>query len=58
MILFATVIGYSNSLIGSRSSRMYMGRPLPLGNVKDESMPTTRYRVLAFDATDSAAFAS
>jgi hypothetical protein len=33
---------YNNSLTGSRSSRMYMGLPLPLGNVWDGSMPTAR----------------
>src|SRR5262249_32667292 len=30
---------YSSSLTGSRSSRMYIGRPLPLLNVCDGSMP-------------------
>src|SRR5438105_12871119 len=37
----------TSSLIGSRSSRMYIGRPLLLGNVSDGSMPTARYRVLS-----------
>lgn len=33
---------YSNSLTGSRSSRMYMGRPLGWGMVIDGSMPIAR----------------
>jgi hypothetical protein len=31
---------YSNSVTGSRSSRTYIGRPLPLGKVVAASMPT------------------
>ena len=38
---------YSNSVTGSRSSRMYIGRPLPLGNVFDGSMPIAWYSVLS-----------
>src|SRR5207302_1824195 len=37
--------GYTNSLTSSRSSRMYIGRPLPFGNVCDGSMPIAWYSV-------------
>jgi hypothetical protein len=40
--LLSVVNAYSNSLIGSRSSRTYIGRPLPLVNVWAGSMPTAR----------------
>src|SRR6516165_8391917 len=33
---------YSNSATGSRSSRMYIGRPLLFGKVMDGSMPRER----------------
>ena len=35
-------LAYSSSLIGSRSSRMYIGRPVLFGNVCDGSMPMAR----------------
>lgn len=36
---FVELLCYSNSLTGSRSSRMYIGRPLLLGNVTHGSIP-------------------
>src|SRR5688500_16857017 len=36
---------HSNSLIGSRSSRIYIGRPALFGKVIDASMPIARYNV-------------